>query len=136
MLSRHFYPLAAALFLLAPLSASAATPGAVQAEQTPPMPGPGGHARGHGDGGKLGGFLSPEQRAMFMLQARDQTKAMTQDQRKAWRKDQLQKLIAMSPADRQKFKTDLEAKWIALPEARKGRIQQRLARQQTQPTAQ
>ena len=37
----------------------------------------------------------------------------------------------MSPADRQKFQADLQAKWDALPQDQKDRIQQRLARQQS-----
>ena len=123
----RLFPLFAGALLLVPLSASAATPGAVQAEQSPTMPDPGGLK---GKGGKLGGLLSPEQRAMFAVQARAQTKDMSQDQRKAWRKDQMAKFAAMSPADRQAFKTGLQAKWDALPQAQKARLQQRLARQQ------
>jgi hypothetical protein len=122
-------PLLAGALMLAPLSAFAATPGAVQAEQSPTMPDPGGLK---GKGGKLGGLLSPEQRAMFAVQARTETKDMSQEQRKAWRKDQMAKFAAMSPADRQAFKTGLQTKWDALPEKQKARLQQRLARQQTQ----
>jgi hypothetical protein len=125
----RLFPLIAGAFLLVPLSSFAATPGAVQAEQSPAMPDPGGAHGGKG-GGKLGGLLSPEQRAMFTFQARAQTKDMSQDQRKAWRKDQVAKLVSMSPTDRQAFKTGLQAKWDALPQAQKARLQQRLARQQ------
>jgi hypothetical protein len=115
----------AATLLAAPLPLLAATPGAVQATQRPTMPGPDG-GRHHG-GGKLAGLFSPEQRAAFMLQAREQTQGMTRDQKRAWRKDQVQKLRAMSETDRQKFKTDLQARWDALPADRKARIQQRMA---------
>jgi hypothetical protein len=73
---------------------------------------------------------------MFAVQARTETKDMSQDQRKAWRKDQLAKFAAMSPADRQAFKTGLQAKWDALPEKQKARLQQRLARQQPATAAQ
>src|ERR1700743_3047959 len=83
-----------------PLSVQAQTPGAVQAQQSPAMPGPDGNFAGHRDGkmggGKLAAFLTPEQRAAFMLKAREETHAMNPDQRKAWRKDQIQKLAGMS----------------------------------------
>jgi hypothetical protein len=92
--------------------------------------------RGHG-GGRLESFLTPEQQAMFMMDARDQTKAMTEDQRKAWRQDQVQKLIAMSAGQRQDFKNGLQAKFDALPDKRKQRLEQRIAaRAGTMPAAQ
>ena len=125
----------AAGLLAAPLPLLAATPGAVQAEQGPAMPGPdGGFGRHHG-GGKLAGMLSPEQRAAFMLQAREQTKDMSADQKRAWRKDQFQKLTSMSDTDRQKFKTDLQARWDSLPADRKARMEQRMADRKGPPPA-
>jgi hypothetical protein len=112
--------------LAAPLPLQAATPGAVQTTQGPAMPGPdGGFGRHHG-GGKLAGMFSPQQRVAFMLQAREQTRDMSRDQKQAWRKDQLQKLSSMSEPDRQKFKTDLQARWDALPADRKARMEQRM----------
>jgi hypothetical protein len=125
----------AAALLAAPFPLMAATPGAVQAEQSPAMPGPEGGLAPHRDGGKLAGLFSPEQRAAFMLQAREQTKDMTQDQKRAWRKDQVQKLRNMSETDRQKFKADLQARWDALPADRKARIQQRMAERNGPPPA-
>lgn len=115
----------AAALLAAPLPLMAATPAAIQAAQSPTLPDPDG-GRHHG-GGKLAGLFSPEQRAAFMLQAREQTQGMTRDQKRAWRRDQVQKLRAMSETDRQKFKADLQARWDALPADRKARIQQRMA---------
>ena len=70
-----------------------------------------------------------------MAEARPQLKAMTQDQRRAWRKDQVQKIMAMSPAERQAFLADLQARWDALPAARKNRLEQRLAQRETPPPA-
>jgi hypothetical protein len=115
----------AATLLAAPLPLMAAAPGAVQAEQSPTMPGP--DAGRHHGGGKLAGLFSPQQRAAFMLQAREQTQGMTRDQKRAWRKDQVGKLRGMSETDLQKFKADLQARWDALPADRKARIQQRMA---------
>jgi len=122
----------AAGLLAAPLPLLAATPGAVQAAQGPAMPGPdGGFGRHHG--GRLASFLSPEQRIAFMIQAREQTRDMSRDQRRAWRKDQMQKLASMNETDRQKLKSDLQARWDALPADRKDRIEHRLAERKGPP---
>jgi hypothetical protein len=129
-----FLVLAASLAAI-PMPLMAATPGAVQAEQSPTMPGPDGNLGRHG-GGKLAGMLTPEQRAAFMLGAREQTHDMTPDQRRAWRKEQMQKLGSMSDADRQKFRADLQARWDALPADRKARLEQRMAQRGGPPPAQ
>jgi len=120
------FPVILASLLLAGAPALAATPAALQAEQSPTMPGADAPMGRHG--GKLAGFFTPEQRAMFLLQSRDQLKDMTKDQRHAWRQDQIQKVVAMSDSERSKFKADLQARWDALPQSQKDRIQQRLAR--------
>jgi len=125
----------AALPLAIPLVAQAATPAVVQAQQSPTMPGPEGRF-GRQGAGKLAAFLSPEQRAAFMLKAREETRDMSRDQRQAWRKDQVQKLASMSDTDKQKLKADLQARWDALPADRKARIQQRLAERNGPPPAQ
>jgi hypothetical protein len=134
-MSRLKLLLLAASLAAAPLPVLAATPGAVQAEQGPAMPGPdGGFGRHHG-GGKLAGMFSPQQRAAFMLQTREQTQGMTHDQKQAWRKDQMQKLIGMSEPDRQKFKADLQARWDAMPADRKAWMEQRMAEGNGPPPA-
>jgi hypothetical protein len=127
--------LLAAGLAMAPLPLMAATPGAIQADQSPTMPGPDGGFGAHPRGGKLAVMLSPEQRAAFMLQARQQTRDMSPDQRRAWRKDQVQKLMSMSDNDRQKFRADLQARWDALPPDRKARIEQRMAERNGPPPA-
>ena len=53
-------------------------------------------------GGRAGTFLTPEQRAMFVEQAREQTQNMTAEQRRSWRRDQFTRLAAMSDADKAK----------------------------------
>ena len=121
---------AALLGLPVPASAAAPQPGAIQALQAPPPV-----EQGNGQGGKLARLLTPEQRAMFMLDAREQLKGMTRDQRQAWRKDQLQKIAAMSPAQRQAFQSGLQARWDVLPLDRKNRIEQRLAGRVPPPPA-
>jgi len=117
----HHSRIAVLALVLAPLLAS---PSLAQAPTSAPPPGT---FAGNGHGGKLGSFLTPEQQAMFMMDARDQIRAMTPDQRKAWRQDQMQKLIAMSASQRQDFKNGLQAKFDALPDKRKQMLEQRIA---------
>lgn len=135
-MSRLKFLLLAASLAATPMPLLAATPGAVQAEQSPAMPGPDGDFGGRHGGGKLAGMLTPEQRAAFMLGAREQTRDMSPDQRRAWRKDQVRKLGSMSEAERQKFTADLQARWDALPADRKARLQQRMAGRNGPPPAQ
>ena len=120
---RDFAFVLAAGLMLAP-HAFAATPGALQAEQHPSAPSEDGFG---GRGGKLGGFLTPEQRAMLVLEFRDQLKDKAPQERQAFRRAQVQKLIAMSDSERQTFKADLQARWEALPPRQKARIEARLA---------
>jgi hypothetical protein len=135
-MSRFKFLLLAVGLAATPLPLLAATPGAVQAEQSPTMPGPQGGLGRHHDGGRLAGLLTPEQRIAFMLQAREQTRDMDHDQRRAWRKDQISQLKNMSETDRQKFRADLQARWDAFPADRKARIEQRLAQRNAPSPAQ
>jgi hypothetical protein len=121
--------------LAASLAVQAAQPGAVRAQQSPAMPGPHGGFGRH-QGGRLAAFLTPQQRVAFMMKAREETRDMTRDQRQAWRKDQAQKLAAMSDTDKQALKTELQARWDALPADRKARIEQRMAKRGAPPPAQ
>lgn len=106
----------------APVLAAPATP--------PPAGDTNGNYLGQGRGSGLLGFLSPEQRAMYM---REQgVRAMTAKQRAAWRQEEQQKLGAMTETDRLALQTRLQKKWDALPQASKDRIQNRLANRMTQ----
>jgi hypothetical protein len=118
-MSRYLPPAAALLLALA--TPAMAQPATAQDQSNAAATG---HSRGNG----LAGFLSPEQMAMLRRQAR----SVPQDQRKGWRKDQMQKLAAMSESDRIKFKDDLQRQWDGLPQKQKDRIQQRLAARMTQ----
>jgi hypothetical protein len=80
--------------------------------------------------GKLLGLFTPEQRVMFVMGARDQVKDMTPEQRHAWRHDQVAKVVAMPAPEQAKLKADLQARWDALPQDRKDRIEQRIAMRQ------
>jgi hypothetical protein len=120
----RYLPPAAALLLImaAPATAQQGAPNSATQGQSNAA------ATGHSGGSGLAGFLSPEQMAMFRRQAH----GMAQDQRKGWRRDQMQKFAAMSESDRIAFKDGLQRQWDALPQKQKDRIQQRLANRMTQ----
>jgi hypothetical protein len=101
--------------------------------QTPARTPPGdtnGNYMGQGRGSGLLGFLSPEQRVMFLQE--QGVRGMTQEQRQTWRQQERQKLASMSETDRAKLKTDLQKKWDGLPQDQKTRIEARLANRMTQ----
>ena len=106
--------------LLAPLPLIGALPAA---SQTPGMAGSE-QSAGRSHDGRLLSFLTPEQRAAFRIEARQEAR----EQMRAWRKERFQKLAAMTESDRQKLKADMQARWDALPADRKARIQERMAR--------
>jgi len=113
----------------------AALAGAPALAQTPaPARNPPGDANGNfmgqGRGSGLLGFLSPEQRVVFLQE--QGVRGMTREQRQAWRQQERQKLTAMSQTDRDKLKSELQKKWDAMPEAQKSRIEARLANRMTQ----
>lgn len=101
---------ACAVFMMTAVSSAA---------DAPPPPACPAHQGGWG----LMGALSPEQRMMRFELARQATANMTDDQRRAWRQADREKLQAMSAADRQKYLADLTAQWNALPADRKAEIQ-------------
>lgn len=108
--------------LLAPLPLIAALPSAAQ-DQKPAAARPDHGAGRHQDGQRLS-FLTPEQRAAYRMQIRQEA----HEQRRAFRKDHFQKLASMTESDRQKLKADMQARWDAIPADRKARIQERMAR--------
>lgn len=116
--------------LVAGLVAGPAPVLAASPSPVPPQGDTNGNYMGHSRGSGLSGFLSPEQRVIYMQE--QGVRGMTADQRQAWRKQEVQKLAAMSQTDRDNLKTDLQKKWDALPQDRKTRIEQRLANRMTQ----
>lgn len=147
---RSAYSFLAAALFLAPVAALAQTPGAVQAEQNPNMQGPnmpgpamsGPAASGPGRNlarrarvNPLAGLFTPEQLSMFALENRAKLLTVPAEQRKAFRKQQVSSLLAMSQTDRQKLQMDLQAKWDALPPKQKNKIEARLAARQNQQAA-
>ena len=102
-------------------SASAQTP-AENAANSPP-PATGGMGGGHG---MMRGMFTPEERMMLMEDMHKATANMTDDQKQAYRQQQRQRFMAMSDSDRTKYKSDLDARWAALPPDQKAAIQQRM----------
>lgn len=73
------------------------------------------------------GFLTPQQRAMLMMENRGQFQNMSDDQRRAARQKMRDQWMAMSQADREKKRAELQAKYDALPQAQKDEINQHIA---------
>ena len=90
------------------------------ADSTPPAPPPG---TGHG---MMRGMFTQDERMMLITDMFKATQGMTDDQKHAYRKGQRDRIMAMSDADRAKFKADLDARWAALPADRKAAIPARI----------
>jgi len=71
-------------------------------------------------------FDSPDEFMMFRLELHQATHGMERAQKKAYRKAEMQKIRAMNPADRGAYLQGLQAKWNALPAAKRERIAQRI----------
>jgi len=72
--------------------------------------------------GMMRGMFSPEERMMLMSDAFKATAGMTDDQRHDYRHQQRDRIMAMSEADRAKFKADLDNRWAALTPAQQADI--------------
>jgi hypothetical protein len=57
--------------------------------------------------------------------------SMTVDHYLAWRKAKCDKLLAMTPAERQKYAVELKAKWDALPDSEKVQLYQKFMDRRT-----
>lgn len=71
---------------------------------------------GHGGmgGGALRGMFSPEERMMMFADGMKATANLTDDQKRDYRQQQRQRLMAMSDADCATYKADLDKRWAAL----------------------
>jgi hypothetical protein len=70
--------------------------------------------------------MSPEARMMMFVEMRRATANMSDDQKQAYRQDQRAKFMAMSDADKQQYVARLESEWNALPADQKSQIQQQM----------
>ena len=120
MKSPRFLLAALAAGLISTAVAAAAPP---TADQVAVPPGAGGAGTGHARLQAL--FDNPEQFMMFKVQMHQATKGMSKDQRKAYRKQQVQQLKVMNDQQRAQWRQNLQAQWNALPDAQKNRIAQR-----------
>jgi hypothetical protein len=71
-------------------------------------------------------FSSPDQMVMFRVEMHDATRGMPRDQKRAWRKAEIQKIRSMNGQERDAFLQDLQTKWNALPADRKAHIEHHL----------
>jgi hypothetical protein len=60
------------------------------------------------------GMFTPEERMMLFADMFKATAGMSDDQKKEYRQQERSRIMAMSDADRAKFKADLNARWNAL----------------------
>ncbi len=91
---------------------------------TPPATCP---AYGGGFGGGPMNFLSPEERMMHFAEVQKATAGMSFDQMRTYRMTERNKVMAMAPAERQKYAADLKAKWEALPADQQSQVRQQMA---------
>lgn len=77
--------------------------------------------------GRLGQFLSPELRVIWHDQHRDEMRAMSFDQRHAYRRKVRQQLLAMAPSQKAELHSQLQEAWNQLPPEKQQSIEQRLA---------
>ncbi|MBU6298432.1 MAG: hypothetical protein KGJ79_05795 [Alphaproteobacteria bacterium] len=118
-LTRMILPVAAASFLATASFAASDQPVAPPAQV--PCP-----AYGAGYWGGPMGFLTPEERMMHFADIQKATAGMSFDQMRAYRMAERNKVMAMSPAERQKYAADLKAKWDALPTDQKSQMRQQM----------
>jgi hypothetical protein len=85
-----------------------------------------------GQQGRHDRFLTPEQRAMWHFQHRDEIRAMTPAQRQTYRQQLHQQFLAMTPAQKDKMRDQLQAQWNRLAPERQQAIEQRIAQHQQQ----
>src|SRR5690242_4443506 len=67
--------------------------------------------------GMMRGMFTPEERMMLFVDGMKATQGMTDDQRHDYRHKLRERIMAMSEADRAKFKADLDKRWAALTPA-------------------
>ena len=73
-------------------------------------------------------FSSPQERMMFKADMRKATHGMTRDQKKAYKKQQMQQIRAMNDSEKEQWRQSLEAKWNAMPAESRTRLAQKIER--------
>ena len=106
---------------------------APSAEQVSVPPGASGKMH-HGKMAAL--FNSPDEFMMFRVQLHDATRGMAKDQKRAYRKTELQKLKAMTGGQRVAYLQNLDAQWNTLPSDRKAHIERHMEAHQARHAGQ
>jgi hypothetical protein len=91
---------------------------------------PAGTRSGHLHGKFKALFQSQEEFMMYRLQMHDAMRDMPRDQRKAYKKSQIQKIRGMTDQEKASWRKDLDAKWAALSPDRQQRIEGKLQRRE------
>jgi hypothetical protein len=124
------YSMSVSRIVLAAVSTAFLTTAAMAADTDAPPPSTqGDHHHGGGMRAMMGMF-TPQQMAMYMLRQHGETAGMSQDQRKAYRKGERDKLLAMSDGDKAKMQADLQAQWDKLPADEQNAALDRMKRMQ------
>jgi hypothetical protein len=76
--------------------------------------------------GMMRGFFTPEERMMLFVDSWKATATMNDDQKRDYRRQQRERIMAMSDADRVKLKADLAGRWAALPDTQKASIKAKI----------
>lgn len=106
------------------------------AQQAPYYGAPAGQMQQEYRGGGFRHFLTPEEKAMWVGQHRAGMRAMSHEQRKAYRQQLRQQFLAMSPAQRAQMRNQLQAQWAQLTPDRQQAIEQRIAAHQQRRSGQ
>jgi hypothetical protein len=75
-------------------------------------------------------FTTQDEFMMFHLQLKEATRGMAKDQKRAYRKTELQKLKAMTGQQRIAYMQGLDAQWAALSPDRKAHIERHIENHQ------
>jgi hypothetical protein len=96
---------------------------------------PAGATSGHREGKMNALFASPEERMMFKAQMRQATQGMSRQDKKAWHKQQFQKIRAMNDSEKASWRQGLDAQWSALPVDRRTKLEAHMQRHEAKHEA-
>jgi hypothetical protein len=116
-------------FVMAALAASFLSTAAVAAPPSASQVSvPAGTAEAHRQSKMMALFDSPGEFMMFRIQMHQATHGMPRDQKKAYRKGELQKIKAMTAGERGAYLHQLQVKWDQLPADRRAKFEAKMER--------
>lgn len=89
---------------------------------------PAGTADAHRQHKMMALFESPSEFMMFRIQMHQATHGMPREQKKAYRKGELQKIKAMTAGERGAYLHQLQVKWDQLPAERRAKLEAKMER--------